>query len=76
MHSQNTAWRILCQLVDGAPQARDVQITLVQPDHQEVRLLLTEKVNDGFDLPPFDQMAAQFDAVTLGLGSCLRLKFL
>src|SRR5271156_1521522 len=75
MHAQNAAWRILRQLIDGTPQARDVEITLVEPDHQEVRFLLAQKVNDAFDWPPVDQMAAQFDAVTLRLGSCLVLKF-
>jgi hypothetical protein len=54
MYAQYTAGRILRQLVDGAPQARDVEITLVESDHQEVRLLLVEKANNGFDLAPFD----------------------
>jgi hypothetical protein len=40
MDAQNTAGGILRQLIDGAPQARDVEITLVQPYHQEIRFLL------------------------------------
>ena len=40
MDAQNTAGGILRQLIDSAPQARDVEITLVQPYHQEIRFLL------------------------------------
>ena len=40
MDSQNTAWRILRQFEDSAPQARDVEIPLVQAYHQKIRLLL------------------------------------
>ena len=41
MNSQNTAWGILRQLEDSAPQACDVEITLVKTYYQEVGLLLT-----------------------------------
>ncbi len=41
MNSQNAAWGILRQLEDSAPQACEVEITLVKTYYQEVGLLLT-----------------------------------
>ena len=75
MDSQNTAWGILRQLEDSAPQAGDVEITLVKSYYQEVGLLLTEKIHDCFNLSSFDQMTVESDAGTLDLGSCMVLKF-
>jgi hypothetical protein len=39
MYSQDTTGRILRQLVDGAPQARDVEIALVKSDHEQIGFL-------------------------------------
>ena len=39
MYSQDTTGSILRQLIDRAPQARDVEITLVKSYDQEIGLL-------------------------------------
>ena len=68
MNAQNTARGVLRQLVDRAPQARNIEIALMQPYDQEIRLLLAQEVNDCFDRPPLDQMTVEFDAVNSPLG--------
>ena len=76
MHAQNTARRILRQLIDRAPQARDVEIMLMEPYYQEVGLLPPQKLNNCFYRLAFDQVTFEFDAVTLHLDACFFLKFL
>ncbi len=43
--------------------------------NEQVRLLLAQEVHDRANRIAIDQVAPQFDAVTLRLGSCLVLKF-
>ena len=62
MNAENTAGRVLRQLIYGAPQACDVQIAMVQSDDEEVRLLGAQKVDDGLYLVAFDQMGVQLDS--------------
>ena len=76
MHAQNTARRVLRQLIDCAPQAGDVEIVLMEPYDQEVGLLPAQKFNDCFYRSTFDQVTLEFDAVTLHLDACFFLKFL
>jgi hypothetical protein len=38
----------------------------MEPQHQEVRFLLTQKVDDRLNLPSFDQVTMDFDTVAGG----------
>jgi hypothetical protein len=63
MYAKDVARGFLRQFVNRTPQSSDIEITLVESNHQQVCLLRAKEIDDRFDLVAIDYVALDFDEI-------------
>ncbi len=74
MDPKHAARGFLGQFIDRTPHARNVELAPIDPNHQQVCLLLSQNIHDRIDLMALNQMAVDFNTIPERQGATVFLQ--